>query len=143
MTTQRPYPSQPLTPGAKSFLRSTLVALGVLITACIVGSSSCVRVDPGHVEADVAEALGQHGLGRGLGAQPGNGPGTVQQLEPVAALGVDHHDDVELEHVETALDLADVAEGLAVPALRRREVGDVEPHVVEAPGRAGLLRHGR
>ena len=62
MTTQRPYPSQPLSSGAKSFLRSTLVALGVLITACIVGSSSCVRVDPGHVGIRVKLAGSARGV---------------------------------------------------------------------------------
>ncbi len=62
-TPPRPYsPSQPLSPGAKSFLRSSLVTLAVLVMACVVGSASCTRVDPGHVGIRVKLAGSARGV---------------------------------------------------------------------------------
>ncbi len=62
MTTQRPFPSQGMSPGAKSFFRSAAVALGVLVLACVVGSASCTRVDPGHVGIRVRLAGSARGV---------------------------------------------------------------------------------
>jgi regulator of protease activity HflC (stomatin/prohibitin superfamily) len=62
-TPPRPYsPSQPLSPGAKSFLRSSLITLAVLVMACVVGSASCTRVDPGHVGIRVRLAGSSRGV---------------------------------------------------------------------------------
>lgn len=59
----RPYPSSsPLSPGTRSFLRSMVITLAVLVITCIVGSASCTRVDPGHVGIRVKLAGSARGV---------------------------------------------------------------------------------
>ncbi len=57
-----PYRSGNLSQGAKSFARSALITLAVLVAACVVGSASCTRVDPGHVGIRVKLAGSQRGV---------------------------------------------------------------------------------
>lgn len=60
--TTTPYRSGNLSPGAKSFARSAAIALAVLVLACVVGSASCTRVDPGHVGIRVKLAGSARGV---------------------------------------------------------------------------------
>lgn len=60
--TTTPYRSGNLSPGAKSFARSAVITLVVLVLACVVGSASCTRVDPGHVGIRVRLAGSSRGV---------------------------------------------------------------------------------
>ena len=61
-TPPNPYASQSMSAGAKSFLRSSIITLAVLVMACVVGSASCTRVDPGHVGIRVKLAGSARGV---------------------------------------------------------------------------------
>jgi regulator of protease activity HflC (stomatin/prohibitin superfamily) len=61
--TQPPRHTTPnFSPGARSFVRSTVITLAVFVLACVIGSASCTRVDPGHVGIRVKLAGSQRGV---------------------------------------------------------------------------------
>ncbi len=60
--TTNPYRSSNLSSGAKTFARSAVISLVVLVGACVVGSASCTRVDPGHVGIRVKLAGSSRGV---------------------------------------------------------------------------------
>lgn len=57
-----PNSSNTLSAGARALARSGAAALVVLVLACVVGSSSCTRVDPGHVGIRVKLAGSARGV---------------------------------------------------------------------------------
>jgi regulator of protease activity HflC (stomatin/prohibitin superfamily) len=57
-----PSGSTALSDGARSFVRTTGIFVAFLVLACVVGSASCKRVDPGHVGIRVKLAGSARGV---------------------------------------------------------------------------------
>jgi regulator of protease activity HflC (stomatin/prohibitin superfamily) len=55
-------PSIEFSPSTRSFARSALFTIMALVVACVVGSASCTRVDPGHVGVRVKLAGSSRGV---------------------------------------------------------------------------------
>jgi regulator of protease activity HflC (stomatin/prohibitin superfamily) len=57
-----PHRSGSVSTETKSFARNAFITLAVLVGACVVGSASCTRVDPGHVGIRVRLAGSSRGV---------------------------------------------------------------------------------
>ncbi|MEZ4394722.1 MAG: prohibitin family protein [Polyangiales bacterium] len=55
-------PNIEISSGTKSFMRSAVFTVMALVVACVVGSASCTRVDPGHIGIRVKLAGSERGV---------------------------------------------------------------------------------
>jgi hypothetical protein len=91
------------------------------------------RVHIEHVEGEMAVAQRQHRVDRRGGLQTGAAALAVQELDAIPLGRPQHHaGEVDVREREVELDLE--SQRRAVPRGHSREVGDVQPDVVEPAG---------